>query len=306
VAELGKPRIESYVMCFVIFSYFLYHVTYCILYICAMSFGSTPNGKTNDNDTTMSFGANTQLLAMKILPGVHRINIYAPVCHYFQSSTVHDECAKYWSSNNRSQLLGDMQLGTVNLSSLISNWDTSKYGEPPELDGPESKINLNKCSSQNVFLCPILSLPRHGFFESESVITTGSKIEIPMSEVAKYKMSHYVSFNRYSYFFPRTNQCEWQRHWKLFGNQGEVVVSVDETMTLREFIQEHISATRAKASRFVLLVLILRLNALHMDNYMWHCPEHRILLRSAFIFQHQVKSQDFLHIPHVMWLFTKS
>jgi hypothetical protein len=32
---------------------------------------------------------------------------------------------------------------------------------------------------------------------------------------------------------------------------------------------------RAKASRFVLLVLILRLNALHMDNYMWHCPERR-------------------------------
>jgi hypothetical protein len=120
-----------------------------------MSFGSTPNGKTNDNDTTMSFGANTQLLAMKILPGVHRINIYAPVCHYFQSSTVHDECAKYRSSNNRSQLLGDMQLGTVNLSSLISNWDTSKYGEPPELDGPESKINLNNCSSQKVFLRPI-------------------------------------------------------------------------------------------------------------------------------------------------------
>ena len=220
-----------------------------------MSFESTPNGKTNDNDTTMSFGGNTQLLAMKIQPGTHRISFYAPVCHYFESSTVHDECAKYWSSNNRSQLLGDMQLGTVNLSSLISNWDPSKYGEPPELDGPESKINLLNCSSQKCFLRPIFSLPRNGFFESESVITTGSKIEIPsesvittgskieipMSEVAKNKMSYYMSFNRYSYFFPRTNQCEWQRHFKLYGNEGEVVVSVHETMTLREFIQEHIS-----------------------------------------------------------------
>mgnify|MGYP001396707961 FL=1 len=55
---------------------------------------------------------------------------------------------------------------------------------------------------------------------------------------------------------------------------------------------------RAKASRFVLLVLILRLNALHMDNYMWHCPERRAV---RIYIPTPVKSQDFL-----MWLFTKS
>ena len=55
---------------------------------------------------------------------------------------------------------------------------------------------------------------------------------------------------------------------------------------------------RAKASRFVLLVLILRLNALHMDNYMWRCPERRAV---RIYIPTPVKSQDFL-----MWLFTKS
>ena len=210
----------------------------------------TQDTKTSNatNDTTLCFGANTQLLSMNILPGVHRINIYAPICHYFQSSTVHDECAKFWSSNNRSQLLGDMHLGTEDLSSLISKWDTTKYGEPPELDGPESKINIFNCSSQRVFLRPTFSLPRNGFFESEITNSIAKKnstgsIEIPMNEVAKYKMASYLSFNAYSYFFPRTNVCEWQRDSKLFGNRGEVVVTVHETMTLREFVQEHISAS---------------------------------------------------------------
>ena len=222
-----------------------------------------------------TFGTNAALLRLKIVPGDHTLNIYAPSCHYYQRGTLNEAAAAFWSDHHRSPLLGAVQTGSMHLKEVIGQWNTELCGPAPEMDGPEADLSpppSSLPSSQRVFLRPAFTLPLHGFFEqdvasvaatasgtsSASIHSTGAAaaaaaaastinaldtrkpIQIPLSEVCKYKLADYISFNHYSYYFPRARSCEWQRNSKLFGNRGQVVVTVKETMTLGQFIQEYI------------------------------------------------------------------
>jgi hypothetical protein len=186
---------------------------------------------------------------MNVLPGEHTLTVYAPICHYFQSSKLSETSAKYWAERNRSQLLGALQCGSLTLRALVDEWNDKEHGTPkPALDCSEANIHLDSCTSQRVFLRPTFSLPTIGFFADpipSTIASTNSKgcIEIPVSEVAKNKMADFLSFNAYSYFFPRARACEWQRNSKVFGNRGSVTVTVSETMTLRAFVKEYVCAS---------------------------------------------------------------
>ena len=209
--------------------------------------------------TTPSFGTNERLLSMTILPGEHTLSAYAPRCHYIQSGTLNKAAAKYWSAHNRSQLLGQIQAGTLEFNDAIAQWDRSLFGAPPEQDDPEAELGIishpfsasasssTLPSSQRVFLRPALTLPTTGFFEQDlpgtAAGTAHKGLEIPLMEVGKYKLADYLSFNHYSYYFPRVRSNEWQRNSKLFGNRGSVVVTVKESMTLRCFLQEFIAGS---------------------------------------------------------------
>ena len=214
---------------------------------------------TTPTPSTPSFGTNERLLSMTILPGEHTLSAYAPRCHYIQSGTLNKAAAKYWSAHNRSQLLGQIQAEALEFNDAIAQWDRTMFGAPPKQDHPEAELGIishpahspasssTLPSSQRVFLRPALTLPTTGFFEQDlpgtATGTAHKGLEIPLMEVGKYKLADYLSFNHYSYYFPRIRSNEWQRTSKLFGNRGSVVVTVKETMTLRCFLQEFIAGS---------------------------------------------------------------
>jgi hypothetical protein len=212
----------------------------------------------------LSLGTNETLLSKYILPGEHTLTAYSPVCHYFQTGKLNSAAALFWSKYERSQLLGRIQNESLLLKDVIQNgsWDTNVYGPSPELDSPEADLGTTRISStipsssQRIFLRPVLYVPVDGFFEQElnctSIDTSTTdntspskpdKVEISLSEVAKYKLANYMSFNHYSYFFPRLRHGEWQRTSQLMGNRGTVAVTVTKRMKFRSFIQEYISGS---------------------------------------------------------------
>lgn len=203
--------------------------------------------------TATSFGTNDRLLSLNVLPGEHTLTVYAPACHYFESGTLNHLAATYWSEKNRSQLLGSFQqqLQSNNYSSLhdlLKSWDSIVYGTPPDFENPRMDVDVLDCSSQQVFLRPTISLPAQDFFEQDPftiIATKNSKgcVEVPFSEIAKFKLSDFLSFNQYSYFFPQVRSSEWQRNSKLFGNRGQVTVTLHEKVTLRDFLKLNISGS---------------------------------------------------------------